>query len=397
MSPAAPQPAAFTGSRTPGHTFSPEFDLLLACCSDSRYGPHTDRLLELLSQPIDWDRILQLAEHHGVVPHVYVRLSDAQDSVPAPALDRLRQRYEANARQALWLTRELFRILEHLGARGISALPYKGPVLAGLLYGDVVQRQFGDLDLFIHAADVPRAKAAVLELGYQHGLGLTARQKRAYLQSGYEYTFDSSYGRNLLEMQWQVLPRFYAVDFDINGLFQRAQALAVSGRTLQTLGREDLVLVLCVHAAKHAWIQLSWLCDLARLAESQPIRWENLQREAKRLGIERVVSVSFQLAHRLLGAEIPPPLQAEADQTKSLANQILPILSGGTEINPESIPYFKLMMDARERGRDRFRFLWRLAVTPGIGEWSAVRLPAALFPLYRGVRAVRLAGRLFSR
>jgi hypothetical protein len=381
----------------PDFASSPEFDLLRVCCSDLLTGLHTNRVSEALSRPLDWDRVLQLAEHHGVVPHVFVRLSAAQDSVPAHALDRLRQRYQANARQTLWLTRELFRILEQLQARGIPALPYKGPVLAELLYGNVAQRQFGDLDIFIRPADVPCAKAAALELAYEHDLTLTPRQEKAYLHSGYEYTFDSPHGRNLLEIQWQVLPRFYAVNFDMDGLFQRSQTLAMSGRELQTLGMEDLALVLCAHAAKHAWIQLSWLCDLAQLARSQPVRWEVVQKQAADLGIERIVNASLQLTRRLFGTDIPAPMQAQVEESESLAHQIMPILSGGTEINPESIPYFKLMMDSRERRWDRLRFLWRLAVTPGVGEWSAIRLPAPLFPLYRGVRAVRLVGRLFSR
>jgi hypothetical protein len=399
MSSAAAQPVAFAGpstTRTLRLAHSPEFDLLLACCSDSLKGQHTDRVPEAFSRQLDWERVLQLAAHHGVVPHVYIRLSATPGLAPTQALDHLRQRYEANARQALWLTRELLRILEHLQARGIAALPYKGPVLAEFLYGNILQRQFGDLDILVHASDVLRAKAAVRELGYEHSLTLTPQQEQAYLQSGYEYTFDSPHGRNLLEIQWQVLPRFYVVDFDMDGLFQRAQSLTLSGHTLQTLGMEDLVLVLCAHAAKHAWIQLSWLCDLARLVEAKPVRWEVVQQQAECLGIERIVKASFLLAHKLLGAEVPAALQAQGNQAESLAARVLPILCGGEEINPESIPYFQLMMNSRERSRDRLRFLWRLAVTPGIGEWSAITLPPPLFPLYRGVRAFRLAARLFA-
>jgi hypothetical protein len=67
------------------------------------------------------------------------------------------------------------------------------------------------------------------------------------------------------------------------------------------------------------------------------------------------------------------------------------------EFDPESVAYFRLMMALRERWQDRVSFCWRLLVTPGSGEWSAVRLPGALFPLYRVVRVCRLAGRLISQ
>lgn len=128
--------------------------------------------------------------------------------------------------------------------------------------------------MLIHAAEVPRAKAALAELGYTPGLDLTPQEERAYLASGYEYTFDSAQGRNLLELQWQILPRFYSVDFAVDGLFDRAQTVTVAGRSLQTLNAEDLMLVLCVHAAKHAWVQLSWLCDIDQLARSQRVKWD---------------------------------------------------------------------------------------------------------------------------
>jgi hypothetical protein len=55
-----------------------------------------------------------------------------------------------------------------------------------------------------------------------------------------------------------------------------------------------------------------------------------------------------------------------------------------------------LMLRLRERRADRLRFLSRLAFTPGPGEWKAVRLPVAFFPLYRLVRVGRLAARLMK-
>ena len=81
---------------------------------------------------------------------------------------------------------------------------------------------------------------------------------------------------------------------------------------------------------------------------------------------------------------------------KPLAQRILCQIVGDSEFDPESVGYFRLMMDLRERRRDRVSFAWRLLVTPSAGEWSAIRLPALLFPLYRVVRMFRLAGRMIS-
>lgn len=371
--------------------------MLLACCADLSSGRRAERIREISRHQIDWARLLQLAEHHGVVPHLCRRLSAVADAAPPGSLDTLRQRYQANARRTLWLTCELLRILGHLKTRGIEALPYKGPALAEMLYGNVALRQFTDLDVLIHVADVPRVKAALLELGYEAGIALSRRQERDYLASGYEYTFDSQHGRNLLEMQWRVLPRFYSVDFDVDGFFDRSGTVSVGGQPLRTLGVEDLMLVLCVHAAKHAWAQISWLCDVAELARQKPIDWDSVQECAARLGIERIVAVTFLLAHKLLGSPVPPAVQVrlQTDSTvTSIADEILAIIAQAQAYNTESIPYFRLMMRLRERRQDQFRFLWRLVFTPTVGEWSVIQLPAPLFLLYKVVRMFRLIAKI---
>ena len=380
--------------RRASSVFNPEFDFLLDCCANSSRIERAERIRDI--RPLDWRRLIDLAEHHGVIPQVYRSLSVLPD-VALP--DSLRQSQERNARHTLWLTRELLRILKRLDSYGIFALPYKGAVLAEILYGNVTLRQFSDLDLLIHSSDLPRIKSAFAELGYQRGIELAPREERDYLKSGYEYTFDSVQGRNLVEVQWRILPRFYSVDFDVEGFFTRAVPFTLGGMTLRTLCAEDLILVLCVHAAKHAWQQLSWLCDIGELARSTQVDWNAVHQQAKHLGIQRMVAVSFFLAHKLLQKPLPHIVQAQLKKDVSienLASEIIPMLVRGDDYDTESISYFRLMISVRERWRDRVKFLWRLFTTPSVGEWSAIRLPGPLFPLYRVVRVFRLLSRMFS-
>jgi hypothetical protein len=352
---------------------------------------------EILQHRVDWDRLLELAEHHGLVPLLYRRLSTAMEAIPSPGLEALRRQDKISAHRALWLTVELLNIHKHLTDRGLEVLPYKGPALAETLYGNVADRQFSDLDLLIRVEDLPAVRSALAELGYNTGMRLTRAAERAYLKSGYEYTFDGAQGRNLIEVKWQILPRFYAIGFEARDFFRRAVVVDVAGYKLRTLCDQDLMLVLCVHAAKHAWIQLSWLCDIAQLARSRTLNWETLRVRAERLGVARIVRVSFLLAHELLATALPAQLNLQDDPTaEMLAQRILRQIVADVDFDPESVGYFRLMMDLRERRRDRASFLWRLWVTPSAGEWSVIRLPSPLFPLYRVVRMFRLAGRMVS-
>ena len=404
---------------TPGDS---EFELLLACCA---YTSRAERVCTLLERGLNWERLLALVDHHRVVPQIYGELSAYPHLVPARHLDALRSRFRDNARKALWFTAELMRIVSHLESTGIQALPYKGPVLAETLYGDVAQRQFGDLDILILPADVLKAKAALRDLGYEPALELAPQIEATYIETGYEYSFGSTHGQNLLELQWRILPRFYSIDFDVAQLFDRADMINFGERSVRTLRPEDLLLALCVHAAKHVWVQLSWLCDIAQLVNFRQLDWNAIQCEAKRLGIERIVNLNLFLAHRMLGSTLPPaihpqsnchsehseesavagnresadsPCQTRAFEedrlTAALASEILRIIENSTHYNTESLPYFRLMMRLRERWQDRARFLWRLTVTPSVSEWSTVQLSKPLQPLYRMVRLSRLARKL---
>jgi Uncharacterised nucleotidyltransferase len=382
--------------------FSPELDLILACCNQKSDEEASARIQQILPQTIDGQaideqKLVQLAQKHGLMPQVHRRLSVEMDARQSICLEALRHEDKVNTHRALWLTLELLNIQRHLAARGLEILPYKGPVLAQALYGNVALRQFTDLDILVHPRDLPGIKVALAVLGYSPGLSLSPAAQRDHLKSGYEYTFDGARGRNLLEIKWQILPAFYSVNFDIDNFFARAGSVVLEGQKLRTLCDQDLMLVLCVHAAKHAWKQISWLCDIVQLARSRSVDWALLKSEAERVGIARIVVVTFLLAQKLLGAELPPEIGSLRNETtEALANSILPTIVAEEEWDTESTRYFRLMTKLRERQRDRLSFWWRLLVTPGAGEWSTVRLPDPLFPLYRVVRFCRLAGRLIA-
>jgi hypothetical protein len=377
----------------------PEFDLLLACCTAEADTGRSSRVSLSLDRGPDWVELARLAEHHSVGPIVYRSLSAFPHAVPAPVLEQLRKDYERNAQKSLRLTHELLRILDCLESHGIPAIPYKGPVLAKAVYGDIALRRFSDLDILIHAADVPGAKAAVYELGYTPTPRLNEAEQAAHVASGHEWPFDGPLGNNLLEIQWRVLPRFYAVEFSIESFFQRALRVDLGGSSVRTLAPEDLLLVLCVHTAKHVWSRLSWLCDIAETMRSQPIDYISAYRTAKGLGIEKIVAVNFLLQARLLGVPLPEPFRKSMEndpEIEYLAEAARQVLSGSADYDAQSIDYFRLMVRLRERFQDRFRFLFRLIFTPSVGEWSTVRLPAWLFPLYRGVRVFRLMARFLA-
>jgi len=382
-----------------------EFGLLCALTGSELAPQRIERVANWNLSALDWSEFLRLAERHGVLPLAARNLTeDARGhsaEIPPeipPEIERsLRSAYDANLRRSLWFAAELARIMAHFESRQLRAVPYKGPVLAQSLYGDLGLRSFSDLDLLISPADFERAKQALAEIGYRPAVDLTPAVERFWLRTGYERSFDGAAGKNLVELQWALLPHFYGVDLPVDDLLARAGRTEVGGREVPGLSPEDSLLVLCLHAAKHLWARLIWLSDIAGTLQTQTIDYALAFSRARALGITRILGVSFWLVKNVLRAELPQPAEemiAADRRVEALGGEFAERLVRGVAYDFESSEYFRLILKLRERRGDRWRYLWRLFWTPGAGEVAAVRLPEALFSLYRIVRMGRLMRKL---
>jgi hypothetical protein len=370
-----------------------EFDFLCACAGVELSAERIARVKNWNECKLSWDELLHSAEHHGVLPLLARNLIEHAPGLPPQIEQSLRSAFDANARRNLWFASELVRIADQFEKKELRALPYKGPVLAESAYGDVALRNFGDLDCLISPADFERAKQALGELGYRPSKEMSPAVERFWLRNGYERAFDSAAGRYLVELQWGLLPRFYAVDLRVEELLARSGRTALGGHDMASLSAEDSLLVLCLHAAKHLWMRLIWICDIAETMRTQVVDWGMVCARARTLGVVRMLGVSFWLVRTLLGVPLPGPAQEIVDGDsimRNLGEEFAARLARSATYDFESTEYFRWILKLRERRRDRARYLWRLAWTPGESDLAAVRLPEALFPFYRAVRVVRL-------
>jgi hypothetical protein len=377
-----------------------EWSLLRAACSEVPAEEKTARMRGLLDSQVHWNALLSLAEHHGVQPILAQSLLSFADRVPAEALTTLKGSYQANLHKALLLSSEFVRIADRLSQAEIEFIPYKGLALAETVYGDIALRQSGDIDLLIHATDLKPVREEVEKLGYTPHVMLSEHEEEAYLKSGYECAFDGTAGRNLLEVQWAIQPHFYAVDLDVEGLFGRAQTVRVAGLEVKALAAEDLFVVLALHAAKHVWGRLIWLCDLARIGKLPTLNWKLIGDQARGLGVVRILRVTLLLKRKLLGSTFPASAAEnlpEDSAAGTLAEEVESQISNEKIYDVESLAYFRLMLRLRERRIDQVRFVSRLVLTPGPAEWAIVRLPKPLAPFYRVIRIARLAARTVGR
>jgi hypothetical protein len=301
--------------------------------------------------------LIRLALRHRVLPLLYRSVQTiGADLVPPSVWADLQHHFHANAQRNLLLGGTLLRLLRLLARHDIPVLPYKGPVLAMAAYGNLALRQFGDLDILVRQQDVQRAKELLLAQGYrwweQRPITLLPRQRKVY-------ELISADGQVLVELHWAITSSTFYVPLDPARLWERLETVVLLGLPVRTLTPEHLLLILCVHGAKHHWHRLAWICDIAALLHvSAEMDWQHLLAQADQLGCRRMLLLGVLLAQTLLGTTLSESLQhrLHADAVSPhLAREVQEHLFTHTNRPLAAIdrPLFYLRL--RERLRDRLR------------------------------------------
>lgn len=378
---------------------NPEVELLLCCARTSLDPEKAGRLRALLREEIDWECLLRMADEHGMEPLLYRHLDATfPEAVPVAVLEQLRNRFHGNSMRNLFLTRELLNLLKELEARGVPAVPYKGPALAALAYGNLALRVFSDLDILIRRQDVTKAGELLVSLGYRPEYQPTRSQEATFLRTQCECPFTREDDGTMLDLHWEIVERHFSFALDPERLWERLERTSLGGVTVLTLSPEDLLLILCVHGSKHLWQRLSWICDIAELIRiHERLDWERLMEQARALGGVRMLFLGLSLANGLLGAALPEKVSqtvhadpAVRELTGRLRERLFQETGGAHEVLEES-PFHPLHLKMRERWRDKIRYFVRTATTHTARDWQALPLPAFLSPIYYALRPIRLS------
>ena len=396
-----------TAIHDPNYGMRPEVELLLGCARVHIDSARVARISALLQEDLNWNYLLRMASQHGMMPLLYWHLKSIHpDAVPKATLDQLHGHFYNNARYNLLLTGALLKLLKLLETHKIPAIPYKGPALAVSVYGNLALRQFGDLDIVIRKQDILKVKDLLLSEGYRAEYQLTPAQETAFLQMGHAYSFSRQANAVHVEIHYQIFPSYLAFPLDLDVLWERLEPLSLAGNTVLNLAPGDLLLILCVHGAKHQWERLEWICGIAEMLRiHQGMDWNRIMQQATLVSNKRALLLGLLLASNLLDAPVPPQVLQEAQGdsvVKMLAAQVqarLPeeshrLAKNGelSELARSLLFYFRL----RASLSDRIGYVVRcfqLLATPSVSDWTLIPLPDPLFPLYYLIRPSRQVGK----
>ncbi len=389
----------------------PEAQLLLCCARTSYDSGFVDEVLHLIQRGIDWDYLLSAARQHGVLALLYQGLSAyCADYVPPEVIEKLKIMCRANAQHNLHLTRTLLTLLTAFESRSVSAVPYKGPMLAAVVYGNLSLRQFCDLDILVRKQDVIEAMEVLKENGYKLELPLgQSTPIPKLLHSKKDFRFVSADQRVVVELHWRLAGKHFYFPYGLDQLWLRLETISFSGTPVLNIPPEDLLVILCAHGSKHLWGRLLWICDIAELIRSNPrLDWQRMMREASKCGSQRMVLLGLYLAKTLLGSVLPREVVRAIKADRAVEPLAEELLKGtfpteaftAEQLDHHSHALYPFFIRMRERRRDKvklgFQFLkvyLSAAFTPSLRDREYFALPSSLSFLYYFLRPFRLIGR----
>jgi hypothetical protein len=378
--------------------FTPEQELLLCCARTQFSDLYSNRVKQLVENDLNWKIVIDLAETHKLSQLLYKNLvSYCPEILPVERLQQLHKIFNTQAHYILFLSGELASLVKEFNAREIPILPYKGPVLASQIYGNLALRPYIDLDILVHIEDISRAKNLLLERGYQitwPELPLNNAQEILLIRTKYNYQLVHRDRQVTLELHWGISPNYFSFPSNIEWLWQDLKTIKLAGVELLAFPIEKLLLILCVHGGNHLWDRVGWICDISELiSRYSTLDWDTVFKDAAGLGVQRLLLTGLSLANQLLDAALPDEIhkRIEADVevewlTQNMISRFANFRWSGSGFF--DIPIYHLR--TRERFRDKFNYCLQMTA-PTVSDLSFVALPDGLGFLYYFIRPVRLA------
>jgi hypothetical protein len=176
---------------------------------------------------------------------VLLRTLEGSSLRSALAPDRLEELLEARRLQQVRLETlggALRELAERFDTAGQPLILLKGPYLASRFYGNMLGREFVDIDLLVPRSDRARASALLGEAGFHRRSGTLLGEG---LTSFFVHGFDYGLGAVSVDLHWG-LSRHISLCLDEHQLWARRGVFEVDGRPYNVLSDEHEVILACV-------------------------------------------------------------------------------------------------------------------------------------------------------
>jgi hypothetical protein len=291
--------------RTPSVAGAPERALLLACLQRPIASEDVAAAVSSMDESA-WPRFVSLAGEQRVRPLVRAALvKHGGSGVPASISQALLDACRRIATVLLSRHGELAGLLRAFAAADIPVIVLKGACLTTLVYRDIGVREMNDLDLLVPQQHLQAAVDVMVGRGY------AARREFSVAVDTRVMHHLSTFVKGLVEVEihWNITLPGRPHTIDPAELWPRAIPLLIGGAPALSLGLDDLLLHLCVHASYQHQFEcgLRPSCDIAALIQSfhDRLDWEIVCQRSQQWRCAKGVYVALALAHGLAGAQVP--------------------------------------------------------------------------------------------
>ncbi|AXV38907.1 nucleotidyltransferase family protein [Methanobacterium sp. BAmetb5] len=375
------------------YDLKPEDQLLLNCSLTLLSGENIKRIKQLTNQDLDWNYLIDLAYKHRLSPLLYWHLNrSSPEAIPSNLKLELKEHFHKNVQKNLMMFKELLEVVDILQKQGVVPIPYKGPVLAILIYKNLGFRIFGDLDFYVPIEDVPRTRDILVNEGYEPWEKLTSAQEKSFYKFQREYHFINKLTGINLEIKWKFLSTLIPTSnepvFQENEFFKEVN---LDQFKVKTISPEYLILILSIHNASHAYSSLYRFCDISELIRyCSNIKWEYLLKIADDWGVKRIFLINLKILRELFQIQLPGDVlelinNSNVDEvSKDIVKRLFTSKPRGVL---EKVVFHS---NLREKRKDKLKTILIMIFLPTPGVIESVSLPRALEPLYYILRVFQM-------
>lgn len=351
--------------------------------------PSFNSVTDLRRENVDWEYLVDQAEQHQVIPHLYQLVNCNKNIFPKELFLILENKYKNIVANNLLFSSELLRILNLFQEKSIKAVPFKGPVLNSYLYGAHIPRQYCDLDILIHKNDLEIVQEILIENNFIPHMNLSKTQFLHYRK----YFNYLSYRKNEsiinIDIHWSLFSESYSFSTKEKNMFSKLVPVKLYDRDIETVLGLDLLFLLCIHGTKHGWKKLIWLLDLAKLIQTNEYDIHRINNYYDYKGATRMVFVGLLLVRELFNVQLPGGvLDFEKTKLNKLTEEIKSNYLDGK--NNKYFSQERLYFNSLEKKSDKFAFIHDFIFRPTINEFSLISIPERFSFIYFFIRIIRL-------
>lgn len=297
-------------------------------------------------------------------------------------------------KQNMLMTSELIKVIKILEENNMEAISFKGPVLSQLAYGDVVSRQYCDLDILVKKEKVNILKDLMKTINFKRNLELTSEQEQIWIKNAHDISFSSINNINF-EFHWSMLDLDHPINLENINFFENIKKTKINDFEINNISNEEFLIYLCIHGSKHLYERIEWVVDIDKFIRNQEIDWYKINSLIKNDNSRSFFYLGLYLANLLYETPLNDNLEKYFSKEIIFVSKHILEVWNKKEVQKEDGRKLKYMLKLFISKKDKLKYINKVYFKPTFNEYWYISLPKYLYFLYYPLRQYLLIKKYF--